>query len=134
MTASQSPDWPTSPGHRLKLMGEIMWDLASKTTTQPSARAQLPLCSKAQRLAAKLAATCRAARIAIGGYQRSRAGEEAWPLRPENIHTILENRGPDYTPPRLSGARGWSLDTFHAGQVAIVRDAGLANPLAYVRP
>ena len=112
-------------------MGEIMWDLAPKTTTQQAARAQPPYCSKAQRLAAKLAATCRAARTAIGGYQRSGAGAEAWPLRADNINTVLENRGPDYPPPAPQGARGRPLGAFLAGQVAIVRVPGLADPLAY---
>ena len=77
-------DWPTGPGHKLKLMGEFMWGAAPKTTIVRSARDNTPVCSKAQRLAAKRAATCRAAKIAIGGFQR--LWLEPSPLLANNIH------------------------------------------------
>ena len=93
-------DWPTDPGHQLKLMGEIMWEAAPKTTIVRSARDNTPFCSKAQRLAAKRAATCRAATIAIGAFQRLRLEPAAWPLLANNIRKVLEERGPSYPVPR----------------------------------
>ena len=36
------PDWPSEPGHRLKIMGEIMWAAAPKKTTTPSSHLRAP--------------------------------------------------------------------------------------------
>ena len=89
-----------SPGHRLKLMGEIMWAAAPKKTTTPSPQLRRPYCSKQQRISSRVAASCRAAKLALGGFQRAQLPAEAWPFLPANLRSIMDHRGADLPPPR----------------------------------
>ena len=94
------PDWPADPGHRLKLMGEIMWAAAPTKTSTPGTHARAPYCSKQQRTSSRMAASCRAAKLAIRGFQRAQLPAAAWPFLPANLRNIMDHRGADFPPPR----------------------------------
>ena len=91
------PDWAWDPGHRLQIMGEIA---APKKTTTPSSRPRAPFCSKQQRISSRIAALYRAAKLAIGGFQRAQLPAEVWPFFPANLRSIMDHRGAAFPPPR----------------------------------
>ena len=73
-------------------MGEIMWAAAAKKTSTPGAHPRAPYCSKQQRTSSRIAASCRAAKLAIGGFQRAQLPDEAWPFLPANLRSITKGR------------------------------------------